>query len=304
MFSILFVLLISIPTLLLSSTSWLPVALAASKSSRGVFSYKDFVGPTNVVPKSIFIKYTFWHLPFPYVSTHLFQMTFIGTIACIFALIGFLNFTKLQEKHSAITYKILVICTALITLGTPFAWFIYKFVPGMQYLTALGRILFLWTFGLSILVALGIETVYKIIKKIVIKNKKIHFKYISTTFSLIILIVSLANVLQTSRYGLFINPPAVERTASNLFPETSAIKFLKQNAKPDDRIIPIFRGDSEWSPPILYASHQMLYNINSAAGYESIVSSEIVDTWRIISGEQTADIETINSSGSYIRYIN
>lgn len=292
--------IISILTLMLSATAWLPIAIFASKSSRVALDYDQFVGPTNIIPKMVFLKNTFWHLPYPYIPTHLFQMTFIGSIAAAFALIGFLNFSKNQRKHKLMYVRILAIATMLIVIGTPLAWLVYSFVPGMQYLTALGRMLFLWTFALCILTALGAETIINTFSKMahkVISKSQINFVIPVT---IIVMLITFVNVYQTSRYGLAINPPIVERIGKNIFPQTPLIKSLEKNMTADDRIIPISRGDLVWAPPMMYASHQMVYGINSAAGYESIVDPNTVDTWRLISGETPESVATVSSLGSYI----
>lgn len=298
--SAVFVGIISFLTLLLSATAWLPIAIFASGTSRAPSTYSQFVGPTNVIPVEVFIKNTFWHLPYPYVSTHLFQMAFFGTLATLFALIGFLNISKNQRIHQIGFARILAIALFLITIGTPAAWFVYKFVPGMQYLTALGRMLFLWTFAFCVLSALGIETIIKGLKWAIAKLDVKYAKILSAPVLVIVCLLVIGNVYQTSRYGLSINPPETDRKSEYLFPETAAIKALKKNMGPDDRIIPITRGDQEWSIPTMYASHHMVYNINSAAGYESIVSADSIDTWRMISGESIESLKASNSPGSYI----
>ena len=287
-------------TLLLSATSWLPILIFSSKTSRSEFSYQQFVSEDRTVRIDSFWQYSYRHIPYPYIVEHLGQMTFIGTAAFLFGVIGFISIKSSESKNDINFARIIAVATLLIVTGTPIAWFVYSFFPGMQQLAHLGRALFFWTFALCILSARGIEVLLRIPNHFAKSNKtKTSFSIALATYALITIAVT-ANVFQTVRYGFLVNPPMADRSTSNIFKETPAIKKLKEMMKPDDRIIPIMRGDNIDAPPTFYTSHQVVYDINSAAGYESLVSSDSVDTWRIISGESIQSISKKKSQGSYI----
>lgn len=298
-FSIKILTSIGLLTLLLSATTWLPILIFSSKTSRAVFSYSQFISSNKTVNFESFWNNTSSHLPYPYIIEHLGQMTFVGLIASIFALIGFFYFSKSKENKNTNFARVIAVSTMLICTGTPLAWIVYKSIPGMQQLASLGRLLFLWTFALCILSGYGIMVFIKFSFRISekIKIPKLTSKII---IYLILSILIVLNVFQTTIYGFLANPPISKRNEENIFPTTPAINKLKETMKPNDRIIPIMRGDNIEAPPIFYTSHQVVYNINSAAGYDSLISSNSVDTWRLIGGEDIATILNIKSQGSYI----
>lgn len=289
----------SILTLCISATTWLPILVFSSKTSRAVFSYSQFVDNARTVKFESFWKNTSTHLPYPYIIEHLGQMTFVGLFASIFAIIGFIYYPKTKENLNTNFARIIAATTLLVCTGTPLAWVVYKFIPGLQQLASLGRLLFLWTFALCVLSAYGIYAISKTTMKYCekIKINKSTTKYL--TYGILSIIVFL-NVWQTTIYGFLVNPPISKRNAENIFPTTPAIEKLKEIMTPEDRIIPIMRGDNIAAPPIFYTSHQVVYNINSAAGYDSLISSNSVDTWRSIGGDSTEVITKIKSQGSYI----
>jgi hypothetical protein len=82
----------------------------------------------------------------------------------------------------------------------------------------------------------------------------------------------------------------VPREPQYLYPETPLIRALKAtgaaNATAPGRIFPLQRSQQHgWTPPILFANEAMLFGIDSAGGYDSILPARAETIWRIVAGQ-------------------
>jgi hypothetical protein len=294
----------------------LPTFLASRLSGREPPSYEEFTEAWAVPPR-VFLN-TFRPPPTPVTAETMHEMAFVGTLAACFAIIG-----ALRRSPGAGLGRSVAIITFLVTIGTPVAWVAYHLLPGFAYVRPLGRWLFLWCFAVVLLAALGIDGMMRWAKRPslgpfgrlaggrVRARANGMLRSHAAALGAVALVLGVGTTVlaafQVIPYARKINPPFQPRERRYLYPETPAIAALerdKESRGPEarQRIMPIRRSPIgvPWTPPTMYASHSMMFQIESAAGYESLLPDRTAAIWRVVAGETPNNVLRLPLDGAYL----
>lgn len=208
------------------------------------------------------------------------RMFFLGLPAAIFALIGFFR------KHHLVAYmRVLAALTLLAALGTPLAWVFFKVLPGFGHLKPMGRILFLFNFAAVILAAFGLDWLLKRLPRLIRLpggNVRLIWNVIITVAPTVIVVLQLHSVANwVMRYEL-------DRPGT-LYAETPLIQALKK--EPNPRMFALH--------PSFYGSTSMVFGIENAGGYDSLLPNRTTRLWRVIGGGAVNDVVTRSTTGAF-----
>jgi hypothetical protein len=214
---------------------------------------------------------------------------FVGSVSAVLAIVG-LGFRRPGRAVGAA----IVLGTMLVCLGTPLDTIPYHIVPGFKYLTSLGRMLVFWCFGVALLAGLGLDTILRL------GSRQHRWSGLPWAAVILAAVCVAGTGYQTMTVARRLNPPFQPRANPYLFPRTSAINALtaeRDHRQPErpQRILPL-----RVNAPSLYASHAMMFEIESAAGYESNVIKRTADIWRVVAGESAADVSESPLSTAFI----
>lgn len=257
-----------------------PTLAAAAKVGRRPFSYRALV--TEFATPLGGIGHAVWPWGLPLTSTQLMGFAvFAGTPTVLLAIVGVFS-----RRPGTTLGRIMTIVTLLITIGGPVTWVAYHLVPGLGFLRPLGRLLFFFGFGLCLLAALGLESV-------VARVTRRPAAWANAGAAALTGLCLVATTAQLLWYGREVNPPFPPRDPSLLYPRTGLINALEADrrsrpTKAPQRFLPLTRPHvpgKVFFAPVLYTSQQMVFGLDSAGGYESVVPSRVVNLWRVVAGE-------------------
>lgn len=262
-----------------SAVVLLPTALAAGELGRQPYAYSALVTEFDT-PLTTYLG-AWWPGSLPLTADKLLSSTvFVGTPTAVLALVG----AVVRRKGSGLGGAAAV-GTVLLTVGTPLTWAAYHLIPGFGFLRPLGRLQFLFGFGVAVLAALGLDA----LTGTVARRPGRAFRRGAPVLAAACLAVTTAQLLW---YGRQVTPPFSPRQAALLYPPTELIGALERDARsrPVDepqRFLPLTRTPEPggWFPPVLYASQPMVFGLDSAGGYDSIVPDRVVDLWRVVGGD-------------------
>jgi hypothetical protein len=238
------------------------------------------------------------------------EMVFVGTPVAALAIVGFL-----RRAPGTALGRWLALGTLLVTIGTAALWIPYHLVPGFAYFRPLGRALFLWCFAVALLGGIGLDGLVRWSRRPRLPRSTgervtrtlIRHRGAVGAAALVVGVGAIAwTADQLIVYGRKINPPFQPRRAAYLYPETPAVNALlrERNTRPETepmRILPIRRDaiGVPFTPPTMYASHSMVFQIESGAGYESLFPNRIADVWRVVGGETPEHVLAVKQLGAY-----
>jgi hypothetical protein len=269
-----------------SSLVLLPTLMLAEEIGRKPAPYD--VLKQSAVPLSAFL-HVFWPDMSPVSTDLLHEMTFVGSAAALLALVGLL-----ARGPGAWLGRVLAAGTLLLTVGTPLTWLAYRGWPGFAFFRPWGRALFLWCFAIALLAGLGLDLIQRRSRRgsLSIGGLRLDSRVLGRGAAALGVVVILLTVTQLFRYDRRLNPPFQPRQAHYLYPATPAIQALERDhaSRPPEepqRLLPVRRTmiDIPWTPPTMYASHSMVFGLESAAGYQSVFPERIAAIWRVIGGE-------------------
>jgi hypothetical protein len=224
----------------------------------------------------------------PTTELTLFQATWVGAAVAALALFGFLALPL--RRPGASLGRVLLIGTMLVCLGTPLTAIPYHLIPGFAYVNGLGRLLGFWAFAVALLGGLGLDRAQQLVTAHVELRIAAHrgtARLVLTGVSTLLIVFT---AYQTMSYARSANPRFQPRARAYLYPETPAISAIERDASrrsptQPQRIMPLRVAN-----PTMYASHAMVFGIESIAGYESLAVQRTVDFWRVVEGEKAADV--------------
>ena len=234
------------------------------------------------------------------------QLAFAGTGVAVFSLIG-----VFCRRHSATLGRTLVILSAILVTGNPAARVLYAVVPGLDFVKPTGRLLFVFVFGTTLLAAIGFSAMANAfwgrLAKGTTRETTPWPHAPMVVGSAVALLIVAVNTLQLFSFGRGVNPPFQPREQLYLYPRTPAITALTgaMTADPQEspgRLLPLRSADASGavSAPVLYASHQMVFGLDSAAGYESLLPQRTIALWRVVAGEDASVVADQHLQTGYI----
>jgi membrane protein YfhO len=295
----------------------LPTALMTSELGRYATPY-DILRDDWAVPWSAFApEHLFAARPEPVSTDLLHEMVFVGTPVMLLAVCG-----ALRRAPGAALGRWLMLGTLLVTVGTPALWVVYHVLPGFAYFRPLGRALFLWCFAVALLGGIGLDGIIRWFRAPTLGGTRaVIFGTVRARLSNFMTLYRRAGLglavvfgmgtiawtaTQLIQYGRKINPPFQPRRADYLYPATSALAALRddRDTRPRTeplRILPIRRDPIgvPFTAPTMYASHSMIFQIESGAGYESLFPERISDIWRVVAGETPEHVLENKQYGAY-----
>jgi hypothetical protein len=249
--------------------------------------------------------------PLPLTAENMHEMTFVGTAVALLAVIG-----AASRRPGAWLGGLLALTTLLVAIGTPLTWFAYHLIPGFEYFRPLGRGLFLWCFAVALLGGLGLDVVVRWLRRPRFRladyfspgaSARLEAYTFRGTATAVAAAIVLFTLWQLIPLGRDLNPPFQPRDSEYLYPETPSLASLQRSEsasfdREPQRILPLRRsvtGDS-FTPPVLYASHAMVFGLESAAGYESVVPERTAAIWRLVAGEPIESVLSTKIASAYI----
>lgn len=277
--------LVALPVVLafgcsLAAVVLMPTALAAGDAGREPSPYHVLLEQFSTPITSF--RHALWPPNLPFTQPQLLITLFIGTATVVLAALG-----ALTRRRGAGLGLGFAVATVLLCIGTPLTWLAYHLLPGFPHFRPLGKLLFFFDFGIAVLAALGLDALLRWRHRMTGGMARVGRPAVA--------FVAVASFLATAGqllwYGRQVNPPFPPRQDAHLYPRTPLIAALEADRRahpPQEpqRFIPIARTASteEFRPPVLYTSQAMVFGLDSAAGYESVVPQRVVDLWRVIEG--------------------
>jgi hypothetical protein len=284
---------IAILPLLLAAASLLPTALAFQTLGRAPRSYAQLLDGFTV-PLLDILHYSLVPAGTDRIDADdlNYSMTFVGTLTALGALAALL-----RRRAGLALGLALVVIAALIAIGTPLTFAAYHLVPGFAHFRPLGRIFFLWDFGLALLGALGLVALLERAARTRARGRSPRADRALAAAPAIALVAVALTIVQTAAYGRAANPPFQPREERYLFPETPAISAVladrdERSASAPQRVLPL-RGSrigGRFTNPAFYANTPTLFAVESAAGYQSILPERTVGLWRVVAGESPESV--------------
>lgn len=289
----------------------LPILALSQQNGRAPIPYDAF-RTVFAVPLRMYPK-TFHPPALPITAYDLnYAMMFVGVPTAVLAVIGLF-----QRRAGAVFARWLLVIVFAVTLGTPATWLAYHVIPQFSGFRPLGRALFLWDFAVALLGGIGLDACL-----IWARSPRVRGRIFSRLSRLlqraaprlvigmriVAVGVVLLTALQLAQYDRKINPPFQLREARYLFPATPLIGAIEsaRSARPPDapqRVLPVSRSatpESPSTPPVLWASDAMLFNIESLTGYDSLFPERVVELLRVVAGEQPAAVMAGKISSAYV----
>lgn len=239
----------------------------------------------------------------PNVGT-LHRLAYVGIITAVLAVLG----VVLRSRASTIG-RWFALVTLLVASGTVVTHIAYVILPGLSSFQHLGRLLFLWSFGVVLLAASALDRLMTVALRWIDGRRDrwspaalARLRGIALALASLIVIITAWDVARVAR-GL--NPPFLPRTSANLYPETPAIRAVRKSlAETGGMLLPLTysrTAEAPFTSPVFYGSSSMLYTgIRSVAGYESLAPRRVTDFWRLFNGEAPSEIDAVAMTAGYI----
>ena len=279
----------------------LPTAAAVSDSARDPFTYArlrhDFLASIGD------FRYTLSPPPLPVTMNRLHQMAFAGTATAILGIVG-----AFSRRPGGWLGRAMAAGVFAVAVGTPATWVAYHVIPGFDVFRPYSRLLILWTFAVALLGGLGLDVIVRRLWRrrdpaapaISIGRMR---KPLAAGIAAAAL---LGTAYQLGTYGRDINPPFVKTASvSRLYRPTPVIDRALEETRPagawPGRVLPLIvvRADGTKPAPTLFAAHHLLFGIDSASGYDSILPRRTARFLRLLQGD---DPTTILQSGLSVAF--
>ena len=281
-----------------------PTAVVIGYVSRSSFTYNELTRSFLLAPSKL--RYAFGPPPLPVTVDVMHEAAFVGTLPAVLALIGL----TLRRRGAGLG-RGLVVLSALIAIGGPLTWLAFHLVPGMNVFRPWSRLLFLFTFGVAVLGAIGLDRLISLTRRPGERHGEgLHARRPGTrrahrlawpVANVVGLVIVAITAFQLGTYGRKLNPPFPPSQAAYEYPLTPLLTALgPQGRTPSgwpDRLLPV-RSDTT-DPPMLYSAEPLVFGIDSAGGYDSSVPTRTVNLWRVVAGEQPGAVIGSKLSGAY-----
>jgi hypothetical protein len=209
------------------------------------------------------------------------RMMFLGTPTAVLALIGF------WRRHKLAGYlRVLAVVALLAALGTPVTWLAMKLIPGFGHLKPLGRVLFVFNFATAALAGFGLDWVMRGLPILIrLRLPRGGRRLWRLAFSSALSIVVIAQMYSVASWVVRYQADR----GDGLYPETPLIKALGNNAT--QRMLAIH--------PSFYGSTPMIFGIDNAGGYDSLLPARITRLWRVIDGTPVGSVIRNPPAGAF-----
>jgi hypothetical protein len=226
------------------------------------------------------------------------QAVYVGGAVAVFALVALVALPL--RRPGAWLGRVLLVGTLLVCGGTVLAAIPYHLVPGFSFLTQLGRMLDFWCFAVALLGGLGLDYALQVARRLSRRASGGRRQAIELVAAGVAAFAIALTAYQTMSYARSVNPPFERRSSADLYPVTPAIAAIQRDAAARPPSRPQRMLSLRTGVPPIYASHAMVFGIESASGYESLAILRTVDFWRVIAGEKPADVIASPLSNAFI----
>lgn len=184
---------------------------------------------------------------------------FAGISALLLAMLGLV----LSGRWWRWAFLAMAALSVWAAMAGPPALLIFRLVPGVGLAGGFVRLLFLYTFALSVLAALGLDAVVSRLANA--RSDLARLAPVAVSLSLIVLCAELVG------WGWMTVPRA---PADRLYPETQLTRRLEQESAPGERLLAVTRRD-DWT---LLQRPRALMPPNSASAYPGLESIQGYDS--------------------------
>jgi Bacterial membrane protein YfhO len=261
----------------LAAVTLLPTALYVGQGGRQAPSYPDFVR-NHTMSVDVFSHVFSGGPATP--PTLVYLGMFVGLIPIFLAFVG-----CLRRRPGAALGRWLAIGTFLVAIGARGVTRVaYYLVPGVSRLSSTGQAMWLFDFGVVLLAAIGLDAV---LEWSVRAARKLHARQPtlarwSPRVAVVLAVLAVGGTAwQLMDYAWYLNPPFTPKTQrSAFFPTTPAISAVQRDraqrsAAEPQRLI----GFSA-----LVANQSVVFGLEDADGYDSVVSNRVRSLWYVIEG--------------------
>jgi hypothetical protein len=280
----------------------LPTAAVVSESARDPFTYERL--RQQFLASAGDFRYSLSPPPLPVTMGTMHQMAFAGTATALLAVVG-----ALSRRPGGLLGRALAAGVFAVAVGTPATWIAYHVIPGFQVFRPYSRLLIFWTFAVTLLGGLGLDAVVRALwrrRDPSSLRPSMAQRLRKPLAAMIIAVAVVTTAYQLGRYGRDVNPPFVkDARASSLYRPTPLIaRTLAEThtgAAWPGRVLPVIVTRTDGSRPAstLFAAHHLLFGIDSASGYDSVMPRRTATLLRLLQG---GDPRTILRSGLSVAY--
>jgi hypothetical protein len=161
----------------------------------------------------------------------------------------------------------------LFMLHTPVTYVLFRLLPGIDSFKPLARAAFLLCFALAVLAAFGFDRLASFVLARRLRGGTVALAALAATC----VIVTIAQAKHLAEQDLRRQPPV----EAGMYPVTPMITAIKSQDHP--RVLPLVR--------VFRGSTAMIYQMMSAAGYESLVPRRVARYWQVVGGATVASAE-------------
>jgi Bacterial membrane protein YfhO len=302
-------LILAVAPIMLAAVVLLPTVFAIIGSQRHMLRYEDVHHAIRISPKVLFRL--FWPPILPINEARMHQMAFVGSVTAVLAMFG-----AIQRRPGAALGRVLAVATLLIALDTPALRLTYALVPGFGVFRPLGRLLYFVNFSVALLAGLGLDMLLRWSRVLSAETagqrpatrsrwRSLMEWQADTAMMAFSIFVIGFTAAQLITYGRLINPPFHPRRADLLYPETSLVTALRGATSTSacyGRHVPLRRSPDgiPWAPPTLFAAEAMVFGLESAGGYDSVIPKRSLQVWRVVRGEPVEHVLAQPDTGAFV----
>ncbi len=207
------------------------------------------------------------------------ELLFLGTATALLALVGSVR------RHPLVSFmRWQAILVLLFVLGTPVTLVAYWVLPGFDSFKPLGRAAFAFAFPVAILAAFGFDTLTARLRR----WSERWPRRAAIVLAALPVAIGLSIIVQMREVASewMAHQPAGERYR---YPETPLVAKLKREGDP--RIL------ATW--PAFAGSSSMVFPLQNALGYESLVPTRTQSLWRVVQGENPRRLRRVRLVYAY-----
>lgn len=266
----------------------LPTAHALSTSQRDPFTYGDLV--RSFLAPARTLLYSAVPPPLPVTADRMHEMAFAGTATFVLALVGVL----VRRRSGSWLGRGLLVTAFAIALGTPATWIAYHYIPGFDVFRPYSRLLVFSAFAIALLGGLGLDALWRHTREPADDSPSPRYLRVPgrrrAVVALSVVAIGLTTV-QLGRYGRDVNPPYVPDGVDGFYQPTPLTRALANEIKRPNtwpgRVLPtrVTAPGERPGPPMLFAAESVVFDFDSAGGYDSVVPRRVTALVRALQGE-------------------
>lgn len=297
-------LVLTVTPFALAAVVLIPTYFTIGLSQRQSSPYEAVHTSIRVAPEVL--TYLFQPPPLPISERRMHEMAFSGLITIFLAFVG-----AAQLRPGVVFACVVAGVTLLLALDTAVLRLAYFVLPAFSTFRPLGRLLYLLNFAVAVLAGLGLDNVLRrqaprpaTASGLRAAAREWWSSGALSPAAALAGLALLSTAVELISYGRAINPPFHPRRDDFLFPRTPLIAALEPLVA-GTRMLSLTRTPSgnSWPPPTLQAAESMIFGIDAAGGYDSVIPARSLALCLVVAGQSPATALTARLGAFYTVFL-